>query len=274
MNSLLVNYQNTYEIRVLGSEHEEWARAICIHTNIFHSPLWPVVYPENKTQRAYRTFRAAHYLIKHQIDSGKSLGIFDREYQYKRPESALTGGKLYWNLDDESATESELAEQMDFPLVSIAMAYDGIDELDLAQIKPLVAKLPLFGTIYNALEERDQRDPASWKPTARGKVLMRNATNTVQSHSGRGLMRLLAEDMMRRAAAEGFLGIQIETVSEAVQKVWSNPPAPFKGTIIGQFHTTTFEEKDKSGVVSYPLRPANVDISKIFVDLRAGNSTN
>ncbi|KAJ5251042.1 hypothetical protein N7489_001452 [Penicillium chrysogenum] len=258
-----------YEIRVLGPEHEEWARAICIHTNLFHSPLWPVVYPENKTQRAYQTFQASHYLMKHQIDSGKSLGVFDKEYQYKRPESAATGGKLYWNLEDENATESDLAEQMDFPLVSIAMAYDGIDELDMAQIKPLIAKLPLFETVYHALEERDQRDPASWKPTARGQVLMRNATNTVRSYSGCGLMRLLAEEMMRRSAAEGFRGIQIESISPAVQKVWSNPPAPFKGTIISQLHTTTFEEKDESGEVLYPFRPANVNISKIFVDLRS-----
>jgi hypothetical protein len=35
----------------------------------------------------------------------------------KRPESAATGGKLYWNLEDENATESDLAEQMDFPSV-------------------------------------------------------------------------------------------------------------------------------------------------------------
>ncbi|KAJ5951711.1 uncharacterized protein N7479_010124 [Penicillium vulpinum] len=256
-----------YEVRVLGPEHEEWARAICIQTNLFHSPLWPVVYPENKTQRAYQSFRASHYLIKHQIDSGKSLGIFDKEYQYKRPESVATGGKLYWNLDDESATESDLAEQMDFPLLSIAMAYDGIDELDVAQIEPLIATLPLFGTTYHALEERDQRDPTSWKPTARGQVLMRNATNTLQSYSGRGLMRLLAEEMMRRSAAEGFRGIQIETVSDAVQKVWSTPPAPFKATIISQIHTTTFEEKNESGEVVYPLRPANVNIAKIWVDL-------
>ncbi|KAJ6147324.1 hypothetical protein N7497_009306 [Penicillium chrysogenum] len=236
-----------YEIRVLGPEHEEWARAICIHTNLFHSPLWPVVYPENKTQRAYQTFQASHYLMKHQIDSGKSLGVFDKEYQYKRPESAATGGKLYWNLEDENATESDLAEQMDFP----------------------PTKLPLFETVYHALEERDQRDPASWKPTARGQVLMRNATNTVRSYSGCGLMRLLAEEMMRRSAAEGFRGIQIESISPAVQKVWSNPPAPFKGTIISQLHTTTFEEKDESGEVLYPFRPANVNISKIFVDLRS-----
>ncbi|KAJ6095344.1 hypothetical protein N7486_006090 [Penicillium sp. IBT 16267x] len=260
-----------YEVRVLGPEHEEWARAICIHTNIFHSALWPVAYPEDKTQRAYQCFRAAHYIIKHQIDSGKSLGIFDKEYQFKRPESATTEGKLYWNLENESATESELAEQMDFPLVSIAMAYDGIDELDIAQIKPLVATLPLFEKVYDVLKELDQRDPASWKPTGRGQVLMRNATSTVQSYSGHGLMRLLAEEMMRRSAAEGFVGIQIETVSEAVKKVWSNPPAPFKATVVGQFHTMIFEEKNDSGEIVYPFRPANVSIAKIYVDLRASD---
>ena len=82
------------------------------------------------------------------------------------------------------------------------MAYDGIDELDMAQIKPLRATLPLFETIYNALEERDRRDPAWWRPTTCGQVLMRNGTNTVHSYSGRGVM-LLAEEMMRRSAPEG-----------------------------------------------------------------------
>ncbi|KAJ5611176.1 hypothetical protein N7510_007895 [Penicillium lagena] len=244
-----------YEIRVLGPEHEEWARAICIHTNLFRSPLWPVVYPENITQRAYKSFRAAHYLIKHQIDSGYSLVCGH-------------GGKLYWNLDDESATEGELADQMDFPLVSIALAYDGINELDMAQITPLIETLPLFGSVYSALGDRDTRDPASWKPTGPQQVLMRNATNTVKAHEGHGLMRQLAEEMMRRSAAQGFRGIQIETISGAVFKVWSNPPAPFRATVIGQFHTLTYEEKGESGESLHPFRPANVNIAKIYVNLR------
>lgn len=256
-----------YEIRVLGPEHEEWARAICLFTNLFHNPLWPVVYPENKTQRLYKSFQPAHYLIKHQIDSGYSLGIFYKDYKFKRPESAATGGKLYWNLDDESATESELEDQMDFPLVSIAMAYDGINQLDMNQIMPLVGILPLYATIVKAVEERDPRDPASWKPTGPRQVLMRNATNTMKAHSGHGLMRMLAEDMMRRSAAVGFRGIQIESANDAVLKVWSTPPAPFKGTIICQFHTMTYEENAESGEILYPFRPANLSIARIYVDL-------
>ncbi|KAJ5117205.1 hypothetical protein N7448_004147 [Penicillium atrosanguineum] len=256
-----------YEIRVLGPEHEEWARAICLHTNMFHSPLWPVVYPENITQRLYKSFQAAHYLIKHQIDSGYSLGIFNKNYQFKRPESVATGGKLYWNFVDENATESELEEQMDFPLVSIAMAYDGINELDMNQIMPLVETLPLFATIVKVVEDRDTRDPASWKPTGPRQVLMRNATNTMKAHSGHGLMRLLAEEMMRQSAAAGFRGIQIESANNAVLKVWSNPPEPFKGTITCQFHTMTYEEKAESGETLYPFRPADLPIARIYVDL-------
>lgn len=256
-----------YEIRVLGPEHEEWARAICIYTNLFHNPLWPVVYPENITQRLYKSFQAAHYLIKHQIDSGYSLGIFQKDYQFKRPESEAIGGKLYWNLEDENATESELEKQMDFPLVSIAMAYDGINEFDMNQMMPLIHTLPLFATIVKGVDERDTRDPASWKPTGPKQVLLRNATNTMKAHSGQRLMRLLAEEMMRRSAAEGFRAIQIESANNAVLKVWSNPPAPFKGTIICQFHTMTYEEKAESGDISYPFRPADLTIARMYVDL-------
>ncbi|CAG8375784.1 unnamed protein product [Penicillium salamii] len=257
-----------YEIRVLGPEHEEWARSICLYTNIFYSPLWPVVYPENKTQRLYQSFHAAHYLIKHQIDSGYSLGIFHKNYEFKRPESATTGGKLYWDFDCESATPSELEEQMDFPLVSIAMAYDGINELDMNQLMPLLGAMPLFATLVKAIGDLDPRDPVSWKPTGPRQLLMRNATNTMKAHSGRGLMRLLAEEMMRRSVAEGFRGIQIETAHDAVWKVWSNPPAPFRGTTVCQFHTMEYVEKGESQAV-YPFRPADLPITRIYVDLRA-----
>ncbi|KAJ5226409.1 hypothetical protein N7468_007634 [Penicillium chermesinum] len=257
-----------YEIRSLGPEHEEWARAICFYTNMFHSPLWPVVYPENKPRRLYGSFQAGHYLIQHQINSGYSLGVFCKDYQFRRPESAATGGKLYWDFNDENATEQELLEQMDFPLVSIAMAYDGYHALDMTKIAPLVETLPLFGAVYHILGDLDKRDPSSWKATAPGQVLKRNSTSTLKSHEGRGLMRQAAEEMMRRAAAQGFRGIQIETISAAVEKVWSNPPPPFKGNVVARFHTLTYEEKAESGETIYPFRPGNTSIAAIYVDLQ------
>ncbi|KAJ5966242.1 hypothetical protein N7481_012956 [Penicillium waksmanii] len=261
-----------YEVRVLGPEHTEWVGAICAHTNMFFSPLWPVLYPENRTERTYQMFSTGHYMMKHQIDSGFSLGIFDKEYQFKRPESAATGGKLYWDLDDASATERDLENQMDFPLVSVAMAYDGIDELDMEKMKPVIGTLPLFATAYKALNELDTRDPASWKPISRGQVLMRNATSTRGPYEGRGLMRKLAEEMMKRSATLGFRGIQIETGSEAVLKVWSTPPAQFNANVIGKVHTTTYEEKNESGETVYPFRPANLNLGKVYVDLKTAGS--
>jgi len=55
--------------------------------------------------------------------------------------------------------KANLQEQMDFPLVSIAIAYNGINELDMARIKPMITTLPLFEKVVTALEEQDQRDP-------------------------------------------------------------------------------------------------------------------
>src|SRR5258708_2622357 len=114
-----------FEIRKLTSEHVMWAAAIIIHSNVHYSPIWSVVYPENKADRCYKGLSATTYLIEHQIDSGLSYGVFDTQYKFKRPESAITGGKLYWDEKDLSVTKEQLLEQMDFPLVSIAMSYDG-----------------------------------------------------------------------------------------------------------------------------------------------------
>lgn len=147
-----------YEIRTLGPEHIDWADAIVCHSNMFSSPVWPILLPENKTGRCYGMFKAANYLVRHQIDSGLSLGVFDKEYQFKRPESAATGGKLYWDLDNEAADRSELLEQMDFPLVSVALAYDASNPLDMAELVPIIAIGLPFDIVYGELAARDLRD--------------------------------------------------------------------------------------------------------------------
>lgn len=57
------------------------------------------------------------------------------EYKFKRPTSKPEG-RLYWDATHPSADETgtELLEQMDFPLSSIALAYDGINDLDLQKL--------------------------------------------------------------------------------------------------------------------------------------------
>ncbi|KAK6088539.1 hypothetical protein SCUP234_00419 [Seiridium cupressi] len=257
-----------YEIRTLGPEHVDWAKAIVIHSNVFVSPVWPAIYPEKKTTRAYAGYKAADYLVEHQINSGLSLGLFDREYVYKRPESKATSGKLWWDLSDESPDGDKLLEQMDFPLLSVALAYDGINHLELPKLMPLLAVLPTFGTVYRVLGERDPRDAKSWEATGPGQVLMRNATATKVGEEGHGFMKTMARHMMRKAADEGFRGIQIECAHDAVIHVWSNPPGPFKGHRISEMNCWEYEEKAEDGTMSHPMRPSKQDLVKIYVDLK------
>lgn len=257
-----------YEIRQLTPEHEEWVRAIVIHSNFFHSPTWPLIYPENKTQRAYAGMEAAKYLVNHQIESGMSFGIFDKEYKFKRPESAATGGKLYWNLENKDATGEELLEGMDFPLASVALAYDGINHIDISRIMPMIELLPLFGKMYEVLAERDQRDPASWEPKGPGEVLMRNATSTRLDYEGQKLMGKLARFLMRTAAAKGYRSINIETVHDAVYHVWMNPPAPFNGELISLIRPEEYEMEDESGNMIKPYLPSKQQMSKVVVHLK------
>ncbi|KAK7957193.1 uncharacterized protein PG986_006415 [Apiospora aurea] len=183
------------------------------------------------TDRTYKVFAAMDHLVEHQIASGLSLGIFDTEYQYKRPESAAAGGKLWWDPTELSADGDELMARMDFPLLSVALAYDGFSPFDTSRIAPVAQALPDFAESLHALEARDGRDPAGWKPTGPRQVLMRNATATKLDEGGKGLMRHLAHRIMRQAAEDGFRGIQIEGYHDSVTAGWSNPPLPFRGRL-------------------------------------------
>ena len=259
-----------YEIRRLTSEHTPWVKAIVIHSNIAHSPVWTKIFPTNRAQKMYDMFHAADYLCKHQIDSGHSFGVFDLEYKYKRAESEATGGKLYWDEENPAVSDAELLQQMDFPLASVALAYDGVNPLDMEEVMKLVAVLPQFGTVYHHLEVLDPRPPASWKATGPNQVLMRNATSTRHDAETKGLMRRLAEFLMRYAAELGFRGAQIECLHDRVTEVWSNPPKPFEGRVVCQFEIAGYKEEqevDGKTVMVNPFEPAQQMCSKVYVDL-------
>ncbi|KAF2732584.1 hypothetical protein EJ04DRAFT_578236 [Polyplosphaeria fusca] len=263
-----------YEIRKLGPEHSDWAQAIVIHSNILHSPVWPVLYPTALTARLHAGKKNAPYLIDHQITSGLSYGVFDTQYVFKRPESAATGGALYWDENEEGVQETQgkdaesarLLQQMDFPLVSVALSYDSIDALDMEQLAPLLAVLHRFELAYHILDERDQRDPESWKATARGQVLFRNATSTRREYEGQGIVGGMARWLMREAAGMGFRGIQIECFHDAVRRVWSRAEEPFRGVVVSEFECA--EWRNEEGGLEY--KPVKQNMSKVYVDLRTG----
>lgn len=128
-----------YEIRPLGPEHAEWAAAIVVHSNVFHSTVFAPVYPDNQAVRFRQALQAAGYLVDHQVKSGLSFGVFDTEYPFKQPGSAagVGGGTFYYEQlsaeGDDVRTGEDILAAMDFPLVSVALAYDGVDKLDFAQ---------------------------------------------------------------------------------------------------------------------------------------------
>jgi hypothetical protein len=260
-----------YEIRQLEPKHVEWAAAIVSHSNSFCSTVWPLLYPENDGKDTIQLAIDADYLVRHQIDSGLSFGVFDTEYVFKREESKATAGKLYWDLSEPSVKEKQglkgeaerLLEQMDFPLVSVALSYDAYNALDMSKMKPLLAALPHFGLIYHNLEESDGRNPESWKPKGPNEVVFRNATSTRQDYEGEGIMAALARWLMREAASRGYRGIQIEALADAVTHVWSTAEPPFKGTVVGEFHTETW--KDEDGNLGFA--PVHQRITKCYVDL-------
>ena len=109
----------------------------------------------------------------HQINSGHSFGVFDTEYRFKRQKSGPRG-MLYWDKNNPSTDESgaELLSQMDFPLCSVAMAYDGFNALDMEKLMPLIECIPAFPVVYGRLEALDSRKPESWKPTGPHQVLV------------------------------------------------------------------------------------------------------
>ena len=256
-----------YEIRQLTTKHVPWAMAIVLHTNMFHSPIWPLVYPEGRAKRVRQGAKAADYLIRHQIESGMSFGIFDKEYKYKRPESAATQGKLYWDENDLESDGPALLEQMDFPLASVALAYDGSNPLDLSSLMPMFEVLPLFPILYHILEELDKRDPASWKAQGPHEVLMRNATSTRVDYERQGLMKKLAQWLMREAALKGYRGIQIECAHDAVTHTWMNAPKPFKSELVVQFDTATYVQEDENGKKFHPFEPSKQVVTKVYVKL-------
>ena len=209
----------------------------------------------------------AEYLITHQISSGLSYGVFDTQYVYKRPESSATEGNVYFDLSDNNASAEDLLSQMDFPLVSVALSYDGSNPLDMAKLAPILEVVPIFGDVYEGLAARDTRDPETWKPTGPEQVLMRNATSTRREYEGQGIMANLARWLMREAKGKGFRGIQIETASDAVEHVWSKPPAPFKGEVVSFIDPTKYEKDDGNGNMIKPFSPSKQRTTKCYVTL-------
>lgn len=260
-----------FEIRNLGPGHSDWATAILCHTNMFYGPLFTALHKDQEqTRKCLGLYAAGQYLVDHQINSTYSFGVFDKEYKFKRPESAATGGKCYWSEegDPETSTAESLLEQMDFPLVSIALSYDSANPLDMGRMVELVKVVPEYAEGFHYLIVGDTRDPDSWKATGPLQVLFRNSTSTRKDYEGMGLMKVMAHWLMRWAAEKGFRGIQIEAFNDAVTKVWTNPPSPFRADAVSTVYTGEVVVKEEDGTERRPFYPATQKLTRCYVTLK------
>lgn len=265
-----------YEIRKLESKDIPFALAIFTHSHGFHSTIWQYIWPDRLLGRwVLEAHTKMEYLIRHQIASGLSHGVFDKEYVYKTAAAREEGGKLYWDINDKESSVEEtqgrkaegerLLSQMDFPLVSIALSYDGYVPLDPAQMGRLIEAMPEFPVLFGTLEARDPRAPEDWKPKAPGQVLMRNATSTRHDYEGKGIMAATARWLQREAALMGFEGIQIECIANAVTHLWSDGVEKgFQGRVISEFDCETFV--DEKG--NKPFGMAKQRATKCWVNLK------
>jgi len=267
------------EIRKLEPKPLPWAAAILAHSHGFHNPVWGNNWPDRMMGKwTLEMASTISYLVQHQIDSGLSYGVFDKEYIFKTPEAQESGGKLSWDPNEDPSESVEktqgrkaegmrLLQKMDFPLVSIALSYDGFTPLDPKKMAPIIRAWPGFDILYGVLEARDPRAPESWKPTAPGQVLMRNATSTRHDYEGEGIMAAMARWLQREAAAMGFRGIQIECVSDAVTHLWSKGAQDgFKGWVVSEFECVDLEDAEGRK----PFERARQRVTKCWVDLRPG----
>ncbi|KAL3467151.1 hypothetical protein BJX64DRAFT_283877 [Aspergillus heterothallicus] len=259
-----------FEIRKLEPKHLEWAKAIISHSNVFHSPVWANIYPEGQTQRFYDTFDGATYLVQHQIASGLSYGVFDKEYVFKSPESAKTGGAVYFEDKedrDPSLTGAEILAQMDFPLASIALAFDAADPMDMSRVAPLIQALPDFATFAPRLDARDTREKASWEAKGPREVLKRMGTATRVDYMNAGITKTMAHWLMCDAAEKGFRGINIECYHDAVRHIWTHPPEPFRAELVAVFNVDEYDV-EKGGDVVKPYAHVSQELSKVYVYLK------
>ncbi|KAH6633936.1 hypothetical protein B0J18DRAFT_414782 [Chaetomium sp. MPI-SDFR-AT-0129] len=266
MSSTTTALPDGYYIAQLRAEHLPWVQAIVAHTMSFDSPVWSRVhYPDGgPTQRAYDMYHAMETSSLQSIKSGLSYGVFWAEHRPKsspatpdQAESANTEtdnsstGALHWDFTNPHATRGQLLEQMDFPLVSIAMSKDAAESSSTTvnplsstttttTHKPWAAIVDGHRDISDTLKALDPRRPSLYSPASKGLVARRSGTHTRGDHANRGLAKALAHFIMHKVLRElGYQAILIHAGGEGLNRVWLNPPAGegFRAEEVSKFDT-------------------------------------
>ncbi|KAL7619793.1 hypothetical protein AAE478_010336 [Parahypoxylon ruwenzoriense] len=248
-----VNLPPRYEIRLVTPDMADWISALAYFTHFFDSPIWSAIYEgrlASEALRAHRLCKAFYQMPEMPAKNGLSFCIWDKEFIFKRPESAAKGGVCYWDEFDINDPDLEfngrqkLLAALDFPVVSIGLSFDKFVPGDPKGWEAALEALPLYAPMGKFYEAHDPRPKGSWEPTAAGQVIERAGTGTMDGYHGKGLMKALARFIMLEMKSRGYRAIQINCGAPQVHRVWSNPPSPFRSTTLGTFPTWIFEAEE------------------------------
>jgi hypothetical protein len=235
------------------------SKPLLICDNIVLRPsIWEPLIPEPKTSNALRAFEALDGHFAHSINSGLSYAIFDSEYQFLRPESAASGGRLYWDELDpeargfEASGRQEMVARMDFPLVCIALSVDAFDRMPDGASEAFYDFMPMVRDLSNFLAGADGRPKGSWEPARTGEVLLRSGCVTKPGYERRGLMSALNRFVMLEARARAYRGIRVGVASPSVYRNWMKPPPGCRSSVVAYLDLWALELEDEEGNMVRP----------------------
>ncbi|KAI1814580.1 hypothetical protein GGS20DRAFT_403938 [Poronia punctata] len=228
-----------YELRRLDPDIEPWLRALSAYVLLLDLPIYTPLYKDRQPiKRLLEDNRKRKAAQLHCVESGLSYGIFDKEYRYKRPESAATGGAVYWHEIDpddpdlEETGQQKLLEAIDFPIVCAALSYDKAIPIPPEVMEGVVGFIPEYN--YPRTFLAASLSSVGYKPETpkRGEVLVRGGTMTRRDYVGRGLMTAISRFIMHDAHVRGFKKIDMPMANASVSKIWLNPPAPYRAELV------------------------------------------
>lgn len=247
-----VELPERYYIAKVDAAVAEWCKALLIYGFMLRTSIWTPILREPKTANALRALKLLSDYFDHAINSGLSYGIFDKEYQPRRSESVNSGGgDLNWDeLDpDDPYLSIKMIENMDFPLVSVALSYDFFNQRK-ADFEPSILKiLPLHPSVMELLGKGAPGPSDPRWPRKYGEVVCRTGTVTKPGYEGRGLMTALNKFVMLEMKSQRYRNLIIGTAGNgmSVHHVYTNPPEGCTSQILHHYDVEAMELKDEHG---------------------------
>ncbi|KAI0165286.1 hypothetical protein GGR52DRAFT_558236 [Hypoxylon sp. FL1284] len=271
-----VELPSRYEIRGVTADLADSIAALSFHSHFFESEVWSRIYEGCQTRsalRAYHECKPFYQLPETSAKNGLSYFIWDKEFVFKRPESAARGGICFWDdfdLNDpdlEVDGQQKLYDALDIAIVGFGLAYDKFVPGDPKGWAAAEKALPLNTPINTFLQVQDPRPKGSWEATAPGQVIERTGTGTRQGYHGQGLMKALAKFIMLEMKSRGFRAIQITCGAPQVHHVWMNPPKPFRSSTLGAFPNWIFEAEEDGNKIRPYEKAGAANFFLVWVEL-------